>query len=134
MLSIFDHNCLKKCKNFVLQLFKTRNEVKDLVDSYQPIPKKIIENYIKQYNSFSHHFFNSKTINCLKKNKLNLDNLLKDMEQTKKEIQKYKNKIEETNLLLKIVMKNLIDNYMEFLNISDNICDNFIKNYKKYIK
>ena len=56
------------------------------------------------------------------------------MEQTKKEIQKYKNKIEETNLLLKIVMKNLIDNYMEFLNISDNICDNFIKNYKKYIK
>jgi len=134
MLSIFEHNCLKKCKNSVLQLYKTRNEVKDLVDSYQPIPKKIIENYVKQYNSFSYHFFNSKTINCLKKNKLNLDNLYKDMEQTKKEIQKYKNKIEETNLLLKIVMKNLIDNYMEFLNISDNICDNFIKNYKKYIK
>lgn len=132
-LSLFGKNkYLKKSEKYLVRLYQIRDQVEELVDNRQKIPPEIISDYEKTYKDFRKKFFSEDTIKHLKKE--NNDFFINDMTKTLENVTMFKNEIKKTNLLIKIIMVDTLNSYIEFLDLSERICKDFIHNYRKKIK
>lgn len=132
-LSLFGKNkYLKKSEKYLVRLYQIRDQVEELVDNRQKIPPEIISDYEKTYKDFRKKFFSEDTIKYLKKE--NNDFFINDMTKTLENVTMFKNEIKKTNLLIKIIMVDTLNSYIEFLDLSEKICNDFIHNYRKKIK
>lgn len=77
-----------------------------------------MEEYKREYKNFSKCYF--------AKN-LRIPGVKEHLLKTLAQINGYKDKIEKTPIIIKIFMVDLVNNYLKFLDMSDVMCQNFLK-------
>ena len=108
----------KECEVYFSKLEKIRNTVEEKVKKMEMIPDKLIAEYKSEYENFSKCYFSKKmSIPGIK------ENILRTLEQ----IIGYKEKINKIPKIIRIFLKDLVNNYLKFLDMSEMMCRDFLK-------
>jgi hypothetical protein len=108
----------KECKVYFTKLEKIRNTVEEKVKKMEIIPDKLMNEYKSEYENFSKCYFSKKIrIPGIK------ENILRTLEQ----IINYKEKINKIPKIIRIFLKDLVNNYLKFLDMSEMMCRDFLK-------
>ena len=124
--------CVNIIKPTIIKLYNLKSQIETLVNNYDYIPQNLINNYITFYNNFAQKFFNKKTVNCIKRNKVDVKEIHAKMQRTRDTIRKYQAEIDGLNPIIKIIKYRLIKNYREFLDIAMTKAQHFLENMTKY--
>ena len=108
----------KECEIYFSKLEKIKENVAAKVKKMEMIPDEWMEEYKREYKNFSKCYFAKKIrISGVK------EHLLKTLAQ----IKDHKDKIEKTPAIIKIFIVDLVNNYFNFLEISEEMCRDFLK-------
>ena len=108
----------KECEVYFSKLEKIRNTVEEKVKKMEMIPDKLMTEYKSEYENFSKCYFSKKiSIPGIK------ENILRTLEQ----IINYKEKINKIPKIIRIFKKDLVNNYLKFLDMSEMMCRDFLK-------
>lgn len=118
-----DNNCLKPMKPVVDQIYLLKNKLEKIIEKKETIPEEIIKKHQKLYQKFTGQFFTKKTIECLTRK--NREIIYEGMLRTKKTVKKYLRIINSP--LFMFLGKNTVESYKKFLELSNQLCDDFIK-------
>jgi hypothetical protein len=113
-----DRKNTKECEIYFSKLEKIKNNVSEKVKKMEMIPDEWMEEYKREYAKFSKCYFaKNLRIPGVK------EHLLKTLEQ----INGYKAKINKIPSIIQNFMIDLVNNYLKFLDISEMMCNNFLK-------
>ena len=89
--------CVNIIKPTIINLYTLKAQIETLVNNYEYIPQNLINNYITFYNNFAKQFFNKKTVNCIKKSKVDVKEIHAKMQRTRDTIRKYQAEIDSSS-------------------------------------
>ena len=108
----------KECKIYFSNLEKIKEKVAEKVKKMEMIPDELMNEYKSEYENFSKCYFSKKmSIPGIK------ENILRTLEQ----IIGYKEKINKIPKIIRIFLKDLVNNYLKFLDMSEMMCRDFLK-------
>jgi hypothetical protein len=108
----------KECEIYFSKLEKIKENVAAKVKKMEMIPDEWIDEYKREYKNFSKCYF--------AKN-LRIPGVKEHLLKTLAQINGYKDKIEKTPIIIKIFMVDLVNNYLKFLDMSEIMCQDFLK-------
>ena len=107
----------KECEIYFSKLEKIKENVAAKVKKMEMIPDEWIDEYKREYKNFSKCYFAKK---------IRIPGVKEHLLQTIAQINGYKKKIEKTPAIIKIFMVDLVNNYSNFLEISEEMCRDFL--------
>jgi len=108
----------KECEIYFSKLEKIKENVSAKVKKMEMIPDEWMEEYKREYKNFSKCYFAKK---------LRIPGVKEHLLKTLAQINGYKDKIEKTPIIIKIFMVDLVNNYLKFLDMSEIMCQDFLK-------
>jgi len=108
----------KDCYIYFSKFEKIKENVKQKVKEMNMIPDKWMIEYQNEYKLF---------LKCYFAKKLRIPGVKEHLIHTLEQIKGYKEKINKTPSIIKMFMVNLVNNYLKFLNISELMCNDFLK-------
>ena len=107
----------KECEIYFSKLEKIKENVAAKVKKIEMIPDEWMEDYKREYKNFSKCYFAKK---------IRIPGVKEHLLQTIAQINGYKKKIEKTPAIIKIFMVDLVNNYSKFLEMSEEMCQDFL--------
>jgi hypothetical protein len=123
------NNCINESLNYYLKLDKHRKKIIQNLQSLRKITDKQLDDLKIVYKKFAKHFFNKKTIKCMKSF---CEMKLTSYKKTIKIIDEMKEKIISTKKRLRLRLIDKNKNYVKLMNTIFVILGHFCKNYKKF--
>jgi hypothetical protein len=108
----------KECEIYFSKLEKIKENVTEKVRKMEMIPNEWMDEYKREYFKFSKCYFAKK---------LRIPGVKEHLIHTIVQIKSYKEKINKTPSIIKMFMADLVNNYSKFLNISEMMCNDFLK-------
>ena len=108
----------KECEVYFSNLEKIKRNVEEKVKKMEMIPDELMKEYKREYKKFSKCYFAKK---------LRIPGVKQHLLKTLAQIKGYKEKIEKTPSIIKIFMVDLVNNYLKFLEMSEMMCQDFLK-------
>jgi len=107
----------KECEIYFSRLEKIKENVAAKVKKMEIIPDEWMEEYKLDYANFSKCYFAKK---------IRIPGVKEHLLKTLKQIKGYKDKIEKTPIIIKIFIVDLVNNYSKFLELSEDMCRDFL--------
>jgi hypothetical protein len=108
----------KQCEIYFSKLEKIKDNVAEKVNKMEMIPDEWMKEYKREYANFSKCYFSKK---------LHIPGVKEHLLRTLEQIKGYKEKIIKTPNIIKIFIVDLVNNYLQFLDISEIMCRNFLE-------
>ena len=122
-----ENKCLKPMSQTVNDIYKLKNKLETIIDKKREIPKEDIEKHRELYNKFSKQFFDKEIAKCILKRDGDL--VYEGMKRTKINVINLKKKLGSPFVIL-FFKKNVVKSYKDFLDLSEELCNDFIKKYE----
>ena len=114
----------KECEIYFSNLEKIKENVAAKVKKMEMIPDEWIDEYKREYKNFSKCYFAKK---------IRIPGVKEHLLQTIAQINGYKKKIEKTPAIIKIFMVDLVNNYSKFLEMSEEMCQDFLNRLSRLL-
>ena len=114
----------KECDIYFSNLEKIKENVAAKVKKMEMIPDEWIDEYKREYKNFSKCYFAKK---------IRIPGVKEHLLQTIAQINGYKKKIEKTPAIIKIFMVDLVNNYSKFLEMSEEMCQDFLNRLSRLL-
>jgi chromosome segregation ATPase len=108
----------KDCYIYFSKLEKIKENVAEKAKKMEMIPNEWMDEYQREYTQFSKCYFSKK---------IKIKGVKEHLIHTLEQIKGYKEKINKTPSIIKMFMVDLVNNYSKFLNISEMMCNDFLK-------